>query len=247
MKLKILIAFIILGIVGFGIYFNSRVKNNSDVQVNVNIDKITVTPQGAKTSVTIDSATLSIGGYIVIHGSDGKRLGQIIEVSKYLEAGVSKNIIISLGDFYTDEEKGQLIAMIYHDDGDKVFNDLDQPASSPSAVFVKTATSVPTSVLSQQAAPANGMGMETVVYTNDGFRPAKLTIPVGTMVEFVNQSDKQMWVASNIHPSHEILPTFDEFKGVGKGQTYMYTFDKKGTWPYHDHINASLEGVINVE
>ncbi len=245
MKLKILTAFIILGIVGFGIYFNSRVKNDSGTQANVKTEEIIVTPQAARTSVTIDSATLSQAGYVVIRGSDGKRLGQIIEISKYLEAGTSKNITVQLGDFYTYNEADQLIAMIYHDDGDKTFSELDQ--STDVSVFVKTGQSVPLSVLQDQAVPVNGMGMETVMYTNDGFRPAKLTVPVGTMVEFVNQSDKQMWVASNVHPSHEILPTFDEFKGVDKGQTYMYTFDKKGTWPYHDHINASLEGVVNVE
>jgi hypothetical protein len=63
------------------------------------------------------------------------------------------------------------------------------------------------------------------------------------MVEFVNDSDIEMWVASNPHPQHDILPTFDEFDGVKKGEVYTYTFDKKGTWPYHDHINAAKEGV----
>lgn len=91
------------------------------------------------------------------------------------------------------------------------------------------------------------MGMETVRYTNDGFKPSKLSVSAGTMIEFVNQSDSEMWVASNVHPSHEILPTFDQFKGVIKGKSYMYTFDKKGVWPYHDHINPALEGVITVE
>lgn len=249
MKPKIIIPIlIVIALIGGSAYMYTtqfQSKANSTLPSN---ESITVSPQEAKTSVTIDSVTLAKPGFVAIRGSDGKRLGQIIEISKYLEVGTNKNITIELGDFYTYDEKDQPIAMIYHDgDGDKVFNDLDQPADSATSVFAKTGTLVPASVLTQEAVPMNGMGMATVVYTNDGFRPKSLTVPVGTMVEFVNQSDKEMWVASNVHPSHEILPTFDEFEGVAKGKTYMYTFDKNGTWPYHDHINASFEGVIIAE
>lgn len=249
MKWKIAIPIlIVIVLVGVLIYL----KSGSAQSVNTapaasESEKLVVSPQEARTSVTIDEAVLSQGGYVVVRGSDGKRLAQVIEISKYLEAGEHKNITIELGDFYTYNEADQLIAMIYHDDGDKSFSEMDQPATATAAIFVETGQSVPPSVLEQQVAATNGMGMETVRYTNTGFQPAKLTVPIGTMVEFVNQSDKEMWVASNVHPSHDILPTFDEFKGVGKGQSYMYTFDKKGTWPYHDHINPALEGVINVE
>ncbi len=137
--------------------------------------------------------------------------------------------------------------MIYHDDGDKSFYGLDQPANNATAVFIKTGEVVPSSVFEEQVVAQGGTGMETVRYTDSGFQPKKLTVPVGTMVEFVNQSNLEMWVASNVHPEHEILPTFDQFKGVAKGQSYMYTFDKKGTWPYHDHISPTIQGVIIVE
>lgn len=210
-------------------------------------EELILSPQDARTSVIIDRVMLAQGGYVVIRGSDGSRLGQIIEISPYLDAGEHTGITIALGDFYTYNINDQLIAMVYHDDGDKSFSDLDQPSDDGIAVFVKTGAAVPASVLEEQVAAHNGMGMETVQYTNNGFKPTKLTVPVGTMIEFVNQSDKEMWVASNVHPGHEILPTFDQFKGVKKGESYMYTFDKKGAWPYHDHINPALEGVITVE
>jgi len=210
-------------------------------------EKLVVSPQTARESVTIDRAVLVQGGYIVVRGSDGKRLGQVIEISKYLDTGEHKNITVELGDFYTYKESDQLIAMVYSDDGDKSFSDLDQPSPDNTAVFVETGQAVPDSVLAEQVAAQGGTGMEAVRYTNIGFQPAKLTVPVGTMVEFINQSDNEMWVASNVHPSHEILPTFDQFKSVEKGQRYMYIFDQKGTWPYHDHINPAFEGVITVE
>lgn len=246
----IIVAFILLLLGGFGYIWTSYAeKEDIDNSSSVSElgEKLSVSPQVARDSVTVNRAVLTQGGYVVVRGSDGKRLGQVIEISPYLEPGEHKDITIPLGDFYTYNESDQLIAMIYRDDGDKSFSDLDHPADSATAVFVKTGALVPASVLQEQIAAQGGMGMETVSYTNDGFRPAKLIVPVGTMVEFVNQSDSEMWVASNIHPSHEILPTFDQFKGVAKGKSYMYTFDKKGTWPYHDHINPALEGVITVE
>lgn len=220
------------------------------VQPTAQQESITLLPQEGRSSVTVDSAMFSKGGYVVVRGSDGKRLGQIIEISKYLEAGEHKNITIELGDFYTYNPDDQLIAMIYHDDGDQTFSGLDQPAENTNgnmaAVFVKTAKPVPLSIF-QEVTAGSGTGMETIRYTNSGFQPKNLIVPVDTMVEFLNQSDFEMWVASNVHPSHDILPTFDQFKGAAKGKSYMYTFDKKGVWPYHDHNNPSFEGVITVE
>lgn len=211
---------------------------------------IMVTPQAARDRVVIDRAYLAESGFVVVRGSDGKRLGQIIEISKYLEPGEYGGIEILLGDFYTYNEADQLIAMIYKDDGDQSFSGLDQPAVDAGgnmvARFVETGEMVPAAV-TQEVATHSGTGMETVRYTNTGFQPQRFTVPLGTMIEFVNQSDLQMWVASNVHPSHEILPTFDQFKGVGKGETYMYFFDKKGSWTYHDHNSPAFEGIITVE
>ena len=249
MKLKmILCAIAILLVVGGVVYLNSFRNKNTDLvpPALYNSDELVIAQQDARTSVKIDRATLSKSGYVVVRGGDDRRIGQVIEISQYLEAGEYENITIELGEFYAYNKADQLVVMIYHDDGDKSFNDLDQPVNA-SAVFAETGKPVLASIFEEEVAPIDGMGMITVRYSNTGFQPAKLTVPVGTMVEFVNQSDEEMWVASNVHPSHEILATFDQFKGVGKGQRYMYTFDKKGVWPYHDHINPALEGIITVE
>lgn len=252
MRLKSIIvvvfSLVILGAFGYaGWAYTEREFGDSASSASASSEVLVVSPQEARESVTIDRALLARSGYIVVRGSDGKRLGQIIEISPYLEPGEQTNITIQLGDFYTYNESDQLIAMIYHDNGDTSFSDLDQPSKSATAVFVTTGEAVPAFVFEEQVATSGGMGMETIRYTNNGFEPPKLTVPIGTMVEFVNQSDKTMWVASNIHPEHEILPTLDQFKEVSKGQSYMYIFDKKGIWPYHDHVNPALEGVITVE
>lgn len=248
MKPKFIIfVFIAVVTVGALLYWVTKTENTNNPSTYSSEEKLLVFPQEARTSVKIESVTIDQGGFVVVRGSDGKRLSQVIEMSQYLEPGEYKSITIELGDFYEYKPEDQLIAMIYHDEGDKTFNELDQPAINGSAVFVKTGQLVPSSVFDEQVVASDGMGMATVTYTNNGFTPAKLTVPVGTMVEFVNKSDIEMWVASNIHPEHDLLPTFDQFKSVGKDRSYMYTFDKKGSWKYHDHLSPSFEGVINVE
>ncbi len=89
-------------------------------------------------------------------------------------------------------------------------------------------------------------GRTMVAYTDSGFSPASVTVKVGTTVTFVNNSAKQMWVASAVHPTHQLLPGFDQLKSVGKDGTYEYTFEKVGTWKYHNHVGPSDTGSVVV-
>ncbi len=86
----------------------------------------------------------------------------------------------------------------------------------------------------------------TVAYTNTGFTPNTVTVKVGTAVTFVNQSTSALWVASAVHPTHQLLPGFDELKSVNSGGSYTYVFAKVGTWKYHNHVNPSDIGSVVV-
>lgn len=83
-----------------------------------------------------------------------------------------------------------------------------------------------------------------VVYTNSGFSPQILKVDVGSTVTFTNQSDNQMWVASDPHPVHTHHPAFDQ---LGDGNTYSFTFTEVGTYRYHNHLVPSDVGTIVVE
>ena len=85
-----------------------------------------------------------------------------------------------------------------------------------------------------------------VTLTNTGFAPSPVTVKVGTTVTFVNESTAIMWVASDPHPAHTILPEFDAKAGINRGGTYEYTFAKVGTWTYHNHLNPSAKGTVVV-
>jgi hypothetical protein len=100
----------------------------------------------------------------------------------------------------------------------------------------------------------------TINYTNAGFSPKLATIPRDTTVNFVNNSDSLMWIASDPHPTHQGYSgttvsqhcpdtannSFDECTAVGRGNSYTFTFLKVGTWGYHNHENHESTGTIVV-
>ncbi len=214
---------------------------------------LVVPPQISSTTVTIERIVLNNPGYVTIRSAESGRLGQIIEISPYLLPGEHINLSIDLGEFYDGES--ELVVVLYQDNkNDMVFNDLDQlmldTDGKAIARYVKTGEAVqPTLFANTGESMPHSMGntkMETVRYTNTGYEPPLLEIPLGTMVQFINESDDEMWVASNEHPAHTDLPTFDQFGLSPKGSTYIYTFDEAGAWAYHDHINPEREGTVQV-
>lgn len=100
----------------------------------------------------------------------------------------------------------------------------------------------------------------TVRYTDQEFSPETITIARGETVTWVNQSSKNMWVASAAHPTHMVYDgtslkdhcvagaeaPFDACRAFSPDEPYTFTFDKVGTWKYHDHIDASKRGSVIV-
>lgn len=253
MKWKLLLLLLGILVIGGGFYLYQSKSSDKDTSSSKTETSsiLKVSAQTVQDTVVVDAVTMPANGFVVARAIDGNRLSQVIEISRYLEKGTYENITITLGDFYNGEE---LIVMIYADDGDGVFNDNDQPFKDASgnmiARYVATGEVVPTSMMqpdpNAMAGHVMGGSMITVRYTDNGFIPATLEVPVGTMVQFINESNDVMWVASDDHPGHEILSTFDQFGPAEKNGSYAYTFDKPGNWAYHDHINPEREAEIEV-
>ncbi len=85
-----------------------------------------------------------------------------------------------------------------------------------------------------------------VKYDGTAFSPNKLTVKVGDTVVFKNNSTSAFWPASGPHPTHTNYPEFDAKKAIPAGGTYSFVFTKVGTWPYHNHLNATQFGSITV-
>lgn len=99
----------------------------------------------------------------------------------------------------------------------------------------------------------------TVTYSATGFSPSSVTIKKGGTVTWRNESGGNMWVASAQHPTHTVYAgtsrtehcgttaeavSFDQCRA--ESGNFSFTFTKVGSWAYHDHINASRFGRIEV-
>lgn len=107
--------------------------------------------------------------------------------------------------------------------------------------------------------PANDTAAEpqnnTVFYTDSGFRPATVEIQQGETVTWLDRSSKNMWVATDRHPTHrqydgtstrQHCPDGNTFDQCDTGARYSFTFDKTGEWSYHNHVNAGDTGKVVV-
>jgi len=137
--------------------------------------------------------------------------------------------------------------------------------------FLKTPTNAPESQTVTNGMPVidsttpettveNTAPNVTVAYTDQGFSPTSVSVPLGTTVTFVNQSSRGMWVASAKHPDHTVYSgtslsqhcpdtansAFDECTAVASGSSFSFTFNKEGTWKYHNHVDATQFGTVIV-
>lgn len=95
-----------------------------------------------------------------------------------------------------------------------------------------------------------------ITHTNNGYTEKEITIKKGQTVTFLNESDRASWPASAYHPTHTVYPektnndclgsSFDACRGLEKGESWSFTFNKVGTWGFHDHLNASQTGKVVV-
>lgn len=100
----------------------------------------------------------------------------------------------------------------------------------------------------------------TVKITDSGFVPKEVSIKKGDSVMFLSESSASVWPASAAHPTHTVYPgsniascgtaqalaIFDACKGLSAGESWTFQFNSTGSWGYHDHLNASQFGKVNV-
>ncbi|HEC65681.1 MAG TPA: hypothetical protein ENI23_10315 [bacterium] len=82
-----------------------------------------------------------------------------------------------------------------------------------------------------------------VIYDGSSFSPRTLEISAGETVTFTNNSNRNMWVASDPHPIHTAFSAFDS---KGNLDSYSFTFDSAGEYEYHNHSGSSHTGTIIV-
>lgn len=79
-----------------------------------------------------------------------------------------------------------------------------------------------------------------------GFSPQQISINQGDSIEFKTKQGKPFWPASDLHPTHGIYPEFDPQEPIDADKSWTFTFNKKGSWHFHDHLNPFYRGTIIV-
>lgn len=109
-----------------------------------------------------------------------------------------------------------------------------------------TLTTTPPVTNSEATASATEAPKDLVTLTADGFSPATLTIKTGDKVTWVNKSGSAATVNSDPHPTHTGYSPLNLDKFPDEG-TLSLTFDKPGTYGYHNHLNPGQKGTIVVQ
>lgn len=126
-------------------------------------------------------------------------------------------------------------------------NKATAPTIAPSATATPEVFASPSVSPSVSASPSAVEGKAQIVnLTSTGFSPATLTIKKGTTVKWVNNSGEEGNVSSDPHPIHTTYPPLN-LGSFADGDSVSLTFDKAGTYRYHDHLSPQLTGTVIVE
>lgn len=112
-----------------------------------------------------------------------------------------------------------------------VFLKNNQPAPSATPPLKSAA-----SVTNPNASPDSSTA---VMIQNFAFSPATLEIKKGKTVTWTNEDSSD----------HQVASDTNVFSGspLSKGQTYSFTFNETGSFPYHCVIHPSMKGTIIVK
>lgn len=121
----------------------------------------------------------------------------------------------------------------------------NKPASNPSqSPAIQTSPFTTESSPSAEAtSPTQVKESNLVTLTADGFSPKTLTIKAGDKVSWINKSGTAATVDSSSHPTHTDYTPLN-LGSFTDGETLSLTFDKAGTYKYHNHFNARQFGSI---
>ena len=121
---------------------------------------------------------------------------------------------------------------------------ITSPAPRPVPKPQPPTATKPSSSLTSPVMTANGSYL--VMYTNNGFSPATLTIKKGQSVHFVNYSNKAMSLTA-VDQNSQIYRNFNQEQSVGRGGYFDFSFVIAGNWGYLNRNDQADRGTIIVE
>jgi len=87
-----------------------------------------------------------------------------------------------------------------------------------------------------------------IIITKDKLTPDTLKIKQGTTVTWVNKDTDPHQIAADPHPTHTSYKELGDGEVLGEGESLTITYEKTGTYTYHDHFNPlKIRGEVIVE
>lgn len=91
------------------------------------------------------------------------------------------------------------------------------------------------------------IGLYTVYYTDRGFSPTMIEVKVGSTITFVNNSSKEMSIASAGIGGFGAVTLFNQTNAVGRGGTFKVSPAGVGAWNYMNRMWQEDKGTIVVK
>lgn len=94
--------------------------------------------------------------------------------------------------------------------------------------------------------PSTSISVATITFNGNGFAPATTAVTSGQAVTFTNASDRPVQVDSDPHPAH--TDNADLNVGtIAAGASRVVVLSKKGSYVFHNHLDASERGTITIQ
>jgi plastocyanin len=86
----------------------------------------------------------------------------------------------------------------------------------------------------------------TVTIANNKFSEGVVHVNLNDTVTWTNNDIAAHQIASEPHPAHTLLPEL-ESGTLATNQSFSFKFTKTGSFPYHDHLNPIIKGIVEVK
>lgn len=115
------------------------------------------------------------------------------------------------------------------------------------AVIVVLIVAVSAVLVVQNSKQTSATPIASVQITGNAFSPSTIRIKKNQSVTWTNGDTTTHKVASDPYPSQTILPGLDS-SVLNQNDAYTFTFEKTGTYTYHDALNpTAFRGTVIVE
>lgn len=85
-----------------------------------------------------------------------------------------------------------------------------------------------------------------IVYSDDGFSPARPSVPVGAALVIRNESSINLQFSSDPHPAHTDNSELNA-PIIEPGESVTITVNEPGQWGFHNHLMETHSGMLRVQ